>query len=112
MHEPSQIFYVSQIPNLDLPADFPIDSDLRFLLDSRSLSILKEQIDYNSNETSELRKRFLTPNALDESAISTVKREAELATEIEGLKIFLHKIKYPNLDEGLGSTSPAALLIR
>lgn len=41
MHEPTQVFLVSQIPDLELAEDFPMDNDLKFLLDSRNLNILK-----------------------------------------------------------------------
>jgi hypothetical protein len=68
MQDPMQVFLLSQVPNLELPKEFPMDNELRFLADPTCLTTLKNQIfSTDSQVTKDLKKRLLKPNVLSET---------------------------------------------
>ena len=108
MQDPMQVFLLSQVPQLELPLDFPMDNELRFLADPTCLTTLKNQIfSTDAKVTRELRRKLLKPNVLSETQIDLYRIEQQRFSDLESLSIRLHKVKMPEKLEGINIASPA-----
>jgi hypothetical protein len=108
MQDPMQVFLLSQVPQLELPLDFPMDNELRFLADPTCLTTLKNQIfSTDAKVTRELKRKLLKPNVLSETQIDLYRIEQQRFSDLESLSIRLHKVKMPEKLEGINIASPA-----